>query len=171
MRIERALVGLLFIATAAAGGCGRLAYNIPPASRIMEPGPGVGGPGPVVIPPAGSPYGMYSGGVNRFGGGMGAGMGMGGPCAQMGPGGPGGMGGAGDEGFQPHQAHRDVEPVSYNCPCQGAGGSCSCGPGGAGMDGCVQQAGFHGGLLHGGGGRCMGPGSTEAYADGGAGAG
>jgi len=39
------------------------------------------------------------------------------------------------------------------------------------MDGCVQQAGFHGGLLHGGGGRCMGPGSTEAYADGGAGAG
>ena len=43
MRIERALVGLLFIATAAAGGCGKLAYNLPPASRLMEPGPGVGG--------------------------------------------------------------------------------------------------------------------------------
>jgi hypothetical protein len=105
---------------------------------------------------------MYSGGVNRFGGGMGAGMGMGGPCAQMGPTAPG------DDGFQPHQAHRDVMPASYDCPCQGAGGSCSCGPGGAGMDGgCVQQAGF----FHGGGCRCMGPGSTEAYADGGAGAG
>ena len=46
MRVERALVGLLFIATAAAGGCGELAYNLPPASRMMEPGPGVGGPGP-----------------------------------------------------------------------------------------------------------------------------
>ena len=31
----------------------------------MEPGPGVGGPGPGVIPPAGSPYGMYSGGVTN----------------------------------------------------------------------------------------------------------
>ena len=161
MRIERALVGLLFIATAAAGGCGRLAYNLPPASRIMEPGPGVGGPGPGVIPPAGSPYGMYSGGVNRFGDGMGAGMGMGGgACAQMGPGGPGG------ESFQAHSAHRDVMPASYNSPCEGPGGSCPCGPGMGGAG--VQQAGF----FHGGGGcRCMGPGSTEAYADGGAGAG
>src|SRR4026207_261855 len=105
MRIERALVGLLFIATAAAGGCGRLAYNIPPASRLMEPGPGVGGPGPGVIPPAGSPYGMYGGGVNRFPGGMGAGMGMGGGmCGPVGPGAPDG------EGFQPRSAHRDVMP-------------------------------------------------------------
>src|SRR4051794_34152863 len=157
MRIERALVGLLFIATAAAGGCGKLAYNLPPASRLMEPGPGVGGPGPGVIPPAGSPYGMYGGGVNRFGGGMGAGMG-GGMCGPMGQGGRGGPGG---EGFQPHSAHRDVMPASFNAPCEGPGGSCPCGPGGPGMGGgCVQQAGFmHGGC------RC-GPGSTEAYADG-----
>src|SRR4051812_46413434 len=102
MRIERALVGLLFIATAAAGGCGKLAYNLPPASRLMEPGPGVGGPGPGVIPPAGSPYGMYGGGVNRFPGGMGAGMGMGGGmCGPM-------HGSPGGERFQPNQAHRDV---------------------------------------------------------------
>jgi hypothetical protein len=32
-----------------------LAYNLPPAQRLMEPGPGVGGPGPgVLMPPAGS---------------------------------------------------------------------------------------------------------------------
>src|SRR6188472_323974 len=173
MRIERALVGLLFIATAIAGGCGKLAYNLPPASRIMEPGPGVGGPGPGVIPPAGSPYGMYSGGVNRFGGGMGGAMGMGGPCAQMGPGPMMGPGGPGGEEFQPHSAHRDVMPASFNAPCDCAGGSCACGP--EMNAGAIQQAGFHGGLLHGGllhgGGRCMGPGSTEAYADGGGGAG
>src|SRR5262245_45527036 len=108
MRIERALVGLLFIATAAAGGCGKLAYNIPPASRIMEPGPGVGGPGPGVIQPAGSPYGMYGGGVNRFPGGMGAGMGGGmcGPVEQ----GPSG----------------DVMPASFNAPCDCSNGSCPC---------------------------------------------
>src|SRR3982750_3541673 len=157
MRVERALVGLLFIASSMATGCGRLAYNLPPSNRIMEPGPGVGGPGPGVIPPAGSPYGMY-GGVNRFGG-MGAGM-RGGACAQMGPGAPGG------EEFQAHSAHRDVMPASFNSPCDGPGGSCPCGPGGAGMDSGCMQAGFmHGGLLH-GGGRCAGPGSTEAYADG-----
>src|SRR3954468_15811305 len=99
MRIERALVGLLFIATAAAGGCGRLAYNLPPAQRIMEPGPGVSGPGPGVIPPAGSPYGMYGGGVNRFGGGMGPGMGGG--CGPMGPGAPC------SAEMPMHSAHRD----------------------------------------------------------------
>src|SRR6478609_5190456 len=130
MRIERALVGLLFIATAAAGGCGKLAYNLPPASRIMEPGPGVGGPGPGVIPPAGSPYGMYSGGVNRFGAGMGGGMGMGGPCAQMGPG-QMGPGGPGSESFQARSAHRDVMQASFNGSCED--GACACGPGGPGM--------------------------------------
>src|SRR3954470_8300571 len=87
MRVERALVGLLLLATAASPGCGRLASNLPPSSRLMEPGPGVGGPGPGVIPPAGSPYGMYGGAVNRFGPGAVGTRGMGGP---MGPGGPGG---------------------------------------------------------------------------------
>ncbi len=37
-----------------------LAYNLPPAQRLMEPGPGVGGPGPGVLMPA---AGMGSGGV------------------------------------------------------------------------------------------------------------
>ena len=33
-------------------GCqGPVAHNLPPASRLMHPGPGVGGPGPGVIPP------------------------------------------------------------------------------------------------------------------------
>ena len=86
MRVERTLVGLL-LAIVAAPGCGRLAYNLPPASRLMEPGPGVGGPGPGVIPPAGSGSGIYGGGVGRFGDGMGSPMGGGGYCA-TGPNGP-----------------------------------------------------------------------------------
>ncbi len=149
MRIERVLVGLLFIASAAAGGCGKLAYNLPPASRIMEPGPGVGGPGPGVIPPAGSPYGMYGGGVNRFSG-MGGGSGFGpggGMCGPMGPGAPNGG------GFPMQGAPNDVMQASFNA---------SGGPGG---DGC-QQAGF----FHHRGVRCLGPGQVEAFADGGGGA-
>src|SRR5215207_5430894 len=116
MRVERTLVGLLLAALAAGPGCGKLAYNLPPASRIMEPGPGVGGPGPGVIPPAGSPYGMYGGGVNRFGGGMGAGMGGPGMCGPVGQGGPGG----GE--LQARQARRDVMPASFNAPMQGGPG-------------------------------------------------
>ncbi len=68
MRVERSLVALLASAALTAAGChnnlfqgpdpkgceqGRLAYNLPPAERLMEPGPGVGGPGPGVIPPMG----------------------------------------------------------------------------------------------------------------------
>ena len=72
MRVERALVGLLCVIAMAMAGCGgQLAYNLPPATRLMEPGPGVGGPGPGVIPPAGNPYGMYGGAVGRYGDGMG----------------------------------------------------------------------------------------------------
>ena len=33
-------------------GCATTGHNLPPASRLMEPGPGVGGPGPGVIPAA-----------------------------------------------------------------------------------------------------------------------
>lgn len=66
MRVSESLVGLLVVAALAAAGChrgvgdvhdpwgpmkGRLAYNLPPAERLMEPGPGVGGPGPGIIPP------------------------------------------------------------------------------------------------------------------------
>src|SRR3954468_21522930 len=112
MRIERALVGLLFIATATAGGCGRLAYNLPPAQRIMEPGPGVGGPGPGVIPPAGSPYGIYGGAVDRLGGGMGAGRGGG----AMGPGAPCGPCGANG---QPPMGQGGVMQAGFECPCEG----------------------------------------------------
>lgn len=42
----------LFVAATAAAmtGCGATGgYNLPPASRLMEPGPGVGGPGPGVM--------------------------------------------------------------------------------------------------------------------------
>jgi hypothetical protein len=36
----------------AAGCVGRVAHNLPPSQRLLEPGPGVGGPGPGVIPAA-----------------------------------------------------------------------------------------------------------------------
>src|SRR4051794_18947984 len=143
MRVERALVGLLFIASTIATGCGRLAYNLPPSNRLMEPGPGVGGPGPGVIPPAGSNYGIYGGGVNRFPagaagmGGMGGGMG---PCGPCGPGGPGG-------------------PCGPGCPCE------SSMPPGGGQSG-IMQASFHCDGGRGGFGGCVRPGTMEAYADG-----
>src|SRR4051794_34389133 len=152
MRVERALVGLFFIASTIATGCGRLAYNLPPSNRLMEPGPGVGGPGPGVIPPAGSPYGIYGGGVNRFpagaagmggtGGPMGGGMG---PCAPSGPGGPCGPGGPG-------------------CPCE------SSMPSAAARSG-VMQASFHHAMDGGRFGGCMRPGTMAANSDGAGGAG
>lgn len=60
-------------------GCvGRVAHNLPPAQRLMEPGPGVGGPGPGVIQPA-SMMGM--GPMGPMGPGMGGGgCGPGGIC-------------------------------------------------------------------------------------------
>ena len=85
MRVERSLVALLMSAALTATGChnnlfqgpdpkgceqGRLAYNLPPAERLMEPGPGVGGPGPGVIPPMGGGFGAM-GGVYPGGGGGG----------------------------------------------------------------------------------------------------
>ncbi len=155
MRVERALVGIVCVAAMAASGCngGRLAYNLPPSSRLMEPGPGVGGPGPGVIPPAGFPYGIYGGAVGRFGNGMGApaggGYGEGPPC--------------GPYPSAPDVTHDGVVPTGYS-------------ESGDGEAEYVQQTGCHG-AGHGGhfGGRLrgmfggtpyMGPGSTEAYADG-----
>jgi hypothetical protein len=180
MRIERALVGLLFLATTVATGCGRLAYNLPPGSRLMEPGPGVGGPGPGVIPPAGSAYGIYGGAVGRYGDGMGGAMGPCGPyCASMplGASMPPGARGA---------SRGPVMQASYNCPCDPSGactegcpcdgscpcgcadggpcgceGACGCGPGcGGGGAACVNCGFFRGGC------GCMRPGTMEAYADG-----
>ena len=44
-----ALTVTLALAVLAATGCRGPAYNLPPASRLAEPGPGVGGPGPGVL--------------------------------------------------------------------------------------------------------------------------
>lgn len=166
MRVERALVGILCLATATAGGCGgHLAYNLPPAARLMEPGPGVGGPGPGVIPPAGNPSGIYGGAVNRYPGGA-AGA-MGGTTI----GGGFGSGPMGEYAAAPRRspaspahAKSGVMQASYECDCQD--GSCAYGP----MNGDspeIVQAGFHGhgGPLHGllGHHGFIRPGSTEAY--------
>ncbi|RIK79414.1 MAG: hypothetical protein DCC67_10600 [Planctomycetota bacterium] len=54
MRVQ--WISLTFAAAACVGSIGcvgsKVAYNLPPAQRLLEPGPGVGGPGPGVIQPA-----------------------------------------------------------------------------------------------------------------------
>lgn len=51
MRVQTLIANSMLAAAMAATGCaGRLAYNLPPAPRLMHPGPGVDGPGPGVIP-------------------------------------------------------------------------------------------------------------------------
>ena len=94
MRVERVLVGLLLTTAVAMAGCqGRLAYSLPPAARLMEPGPGVSGPGPGVIPtpdPAMAGMGGMPG-MAGMGGGVypvsyNDGMGGGGGGGQMCPG-------------------------------------------------------------------------------------
>lgn len=80
---------MCLLAIAAGAKCpaqhGKLAYNLPPAQRLLEPGPGVGGPGPGVL--------MPSAGMSGGGGGVApaAAMGgaMGGYCAPMGGAGAG----------------------------------------------------------------------------------
>ena len=42
---------LIAIAATAVGCAHHRSYNLPPAERLMEPGPGVGGPGPGVLAP------------------------------------------------------------------------------------------------------------------------
>lgn len=50
MRLRLIFSCCLAAVTAAMTGCGATGgYNLPPASRLMEPGPGVGGPGPGVL--------------------------------------------------------------------------------------------------------------------------
>jgi hypothetical protein len=93
MRVDRPLVGLLAAAVVSVAGChnnliqgtdplgaeqGRLAYNLPPAERLMEPGPGVGGPGPGVIPPIGGGMGFGMGGMMADGAVMPASFALGG---------------------------------------------------------------------------------------------
>jgi len=91
------MMGLAVLLTATdclAQGRGR-AFNLPPAQRLMEPGPGVGGPGPGVLSPMATRGGgmgvnpaMAMGGPGMGGPGMGGpGCGpMGGGCAPMGGG-------------------------------------------------------------------------------------
>ncbi|MCC6492505.1 MAG: hypothetical protein IT424_05740 [Pirellulales bacterium] len=54
MRVQ--WISLTFAAAACVGSIGcvgsKVAYNLPPAQRLLEPGPGVGGPGAGVIQPA-----------------------------------------------------------------------------------------------------------------------
>ncbi|MFO0913287.1 MAG: hypothetical protein U0795_10040 [Pirellulales bacterium] len=112
MRHRLKFGALLLTTVAGAVGCGSFGgYNIPPAERLMHPGPGVTGPGPGVLPPqewttnqpayvpegamlggwAGAPghHGMPAGAAAGMGPG---GMGPGGMPPGMGPGmGPGGM--------------------------------------------------------------------------------
>ena len=115
LRIASVLLGMLFLAS----GCqlhppygilndnttfipplSKLTHrnNLPPAEMLMEPGPGVGGPGPGIISPVSyngppGPCGPGGGPMGPGGPGCGPGCGPGG----MGPGGmmPGGMMGGG----------------------------------------------------------------------------
>lgn len=81
------------------GGAMQKAYNAPPAQQLMHPGPGVGGPGPGVLPvgnqmmrgPGGPPPGCMIGpGGNSAPGGGGVNQ-----CQYSEPCGPGGMGAGG----------------------------------------------------------------------------
>jgi len=52
MKVRLTLVGISLAVGLTALGCAfPVQHNIPPAAQIMEPGPGVGGPGPGVLPP------------------------------------------------------------------------------------------------------------------------
>ena len=64
MRLTNWLACGMLVAAVAAMGCqGKIAHNLPPSNRLMEPGPGVGGPGPGVI----APPGQIPGGVGMMG--------------------------------------------------------------------------------------------------------
>lgn len=50
MRVQTLIANTMLALSIASTGCGGgLAYNLPPAPRLMHPGPGVGGPGPGVL--------------------------------------------------------------------------------------------------------------------------
>ena len=52
MKIRLHLALMAAAAMTAAGCAFPIAHNLPPAQQLLEPGPGVGGPGPGVLPPA-----------------------------------------------------------------------------------------------------------------------
>lgn len=55
MRLTYWLPSVVLLAALTTVGCtgAKMAHNLPPAQQLMEPGPGVGGPGPGVIPAPG----------------------------------------------------------------------------------------------------------------------
>jgi len=60
MNLRLILWSVFVVAAIATTGCsgfgpGYKSHNLPPAERLLEPGPGVGGPGPGVLPPMGPP--------------------------------------------------------------------------------------------------------------------
>lgn len=74
--MKRVITHLSLLAATAvlATGCVPVRHNLPPEQRLMEPGPGVGGPGPGVL---GQPsYGPAMGAMGGPGMGMGAAMPM-----------------------------------------------------------------------------------------------
>ncbi|TWT33836.1 hypothetical protein KOR34_36700 [Posidoniimonas corsicana] len=109
MRVSTLLFSTLAAAGLAAtgctcgpGGCTQPAYNAPPAQQMMHPGPGVGGPGPGVLPVGGQmtmggagmgptfgPGGNSASGIEQCqycpdgGAGAGGGMGMMGAASQI----------------------------------------------------------------------------------------
>ncbi len=136
MRVERLLVALWVSTVMTAAGChnnlfqgpdpkgceqGRLAYNLPPAERLMEPGPGVGGPGPGVIPPAGGGMGMSMGGMMGGGAVMPASFNAGGGCMPgCGGGGCGGMAMSGGGTSQVAFLGEDGIQISWDVSCPGS---------------------------------------------------
>lgn len=129
MRVRNLLLNAVILASATAVGChgqGRLAYNLPPAQQLMHPGPGVGGPGPGVIP-------------------VGNSMTMGAdPSMAQRPYGPGGGSGAG------------CPPMGQGCEVSRPGGDvmqCQCLDGGCEGGACpVDGGGYAGGCMGGPGG-------------------
>ena len=61
MKIRLWISTLLLVSTTIVVGCGMTGgHNLPPASRLAEPGPGVGGPGPGVLTPPRPPVSPVS---------------------------------------------------------------------------------------------------------------
>jgi len=83
MKLPKWFHAVLVVAAVAVVGCATpRTHNLPPAEQLMHPGPGVGGPGPGVLPPHGPPMGMAAGAI--YPGHMGGmEMGMQGPNVQV----------------------------------------------------------------------------------------
>ncbi len=141
-------LSLLAAATVFATGCVPVRHNLPPDQRLMQPGPGVGGPGPGVLGAPGRRPGMMGGPMMGAGGMMGGPMmGAGGMMGAAGPMPPGAIGAAPMGAMQSaplppmgpmppmgrsaSTGNGEMNLVNYTCGC--AGGSCggSCGTGSA----------------------------------------